>query len=156
MVHMKDLAAICTGIGFLDVRTYLNSGNVIFRSPLPEKELQRSLEAALYGKTGKDMGVVIRSAGELERIVAANPFPDAVPSQVGVLLSAAPVPEAVMAEFSTPGRERVVRGDREVYIHYPDGMGRSKLRWPASLRAGTMRNIATIMKLAGQRAGGGQ
>jgi uncharacterized protein (DUF1697 family) len=43
---------------------------------------------------------------------------------------------------------------REVYVHYPDGMGRSKLKWPRSLRGGTMRNINTLSKLAGLAAEG--
>ncbi len=152
MVSMKDLAAICTHIGFANVRTYLNSGNVIFESPLPEGELEKALETALSGKTGKDIGVVIRSPGDLDRVVKGNPFPDAVPSQVGVLLVTEPVEEAILAEVVIPGREKVEAGKREVYVHYPDGMGRSKLKWPHSLRGGTMRNISTVSKLAGLAA----
>jgi uncharacterized protein (DUF1697 family) len=149
MVSMKELAAICADIGFENVRTYLNSGNVIFQSPLPERELQQQLETALSEKTGKDIRVVIRSSGDLERVVKDNPFTEAVPSQVGVLLGTEPIPENVLAEFVIMGREQVVIGKREVYVHYPDGMGRSKLRWPPSLRNGTMRNINTLTKLAG-------
>jgi uncharacterized protein (DUF1697 family) len=152
MVSMKDLAAICTHIGFEQVRTYLNSGNVIFQSPRPEAELQEALETALKEKTGKEIGVVIRSPGELERVVSSNPFPDAVPSQVGVLLVTEPVSKNVLAEFVIPGTEEVVPGNREVYVHYPDGMGRSKLKLPRSLKTGTMRNINTLAKLAGMAA----
>ena len=147
MVSMKDLAAICSNIGFEKVRTHLNSGNVLFESPLPEAELRKTLERALSVKTGKDLGVVIRSPGDLERVVQGNPFPEAGPSQVGVLLVAEPVAENVLAEFVIPGREVVVPGKREVYVHYPDGMGRSKLKWPLSLRGGTMRNINTLTRL---------
>jgi uncharacterized protein (DUF1697 family) len=154
MVSMTDLAAICTHIGFENVRTYLNSGNVIFDSPLPQSELQRMLETALSGKIGKDIGVVIRSPGDLERIVKGNPFPGAVPSQVGVLLITEPVAENILAEFVIPGREKVILGKREVYVHYPDGMGRSKLKWPLPLRGGTMRNINTLVKLVGLAAEG--
>ncbi|MDD1682128.1 MAG: DUF1697 domain-containing protein [Methanoregula sp.] len=149
MVSMRDLAEICTSAGFEKVRTYLNSGNVIFESPLPEAELQKALETALSEKTGKEIVVVIRSAGDLDRVVKANPFSDAVPSQVGVLLVTEPVEKNILAEFVIPGREQVVPGRREVYVHYPDGMGRSKLKWPRSLRNGTMRNINTLAKLAG-------
>ena len=149
MVSMKDLVAICTQTGFENVRTYLNSGNVIFESPLPEATLREALETALSGKTGKDIGVVIRSPGELERVVKGNPFPEAIPSQVGVLLVTEPVAENILAELVIPGREKVVPGRREVYVHYPDGMGRSKLKWPLSLRGGTMRNITTLTKMAG-------
>jgi uncharacterized protein (DUF1697 family) len=149
MISMKDLTAICTHIGFEKVRTYLNSGNVIFQSPLSEAELQKALELVLSEKTGKEIGVIIRSPGDLERVVKANPFPEAVPSQVGVLLVTEPVAENILPEFVIPGREEVVPGKREVYVHYPDGMGRSKLKWPLSLRGGTMRNINTLSKLVG-------
>jgi uncharacterized protein (DUF1697 family) len=148
MISMKELAAICTNMGLLDVSTYLNSGNVIFQSPLPEAELQKVLETALSGKTGKDIMVVVRSHGDLERVVKDNPFTEAVPSQIGVLLVTEPVAKNILAEFVIPGREEVVPGKREVYVHYPDGMGRSKLKWPLSLRGGTMRNINTLSKLA--------
>jgi len=147
MVSMKELAALCTHMGLADVQTYLNSGNVVFRSPLPEAELQKALEEELSGKTGKEIRVVIRSAGDLEQIAEDNPFPEAVPSHVGVLLGTAPVPENILSEFSTPGREKIVAGKREVYIHYPDGIGRSKLKIPPLLREGTMRNINTISGL---------
>lgn len=152
MVSMKDLTAICSHIGFENVRTYLNSGNVIFESHLPEAALQKALETALSEKTGKEIGVVIRSPGDLERVVRGNPFPEAVPSKVGVLLGTEPVAKNILAEFVIPGREEVVPGKREVYVNYPDGMGRSKLKWPHSLRDGTMRNINTLRKLAGLAA----
>jgi uncharacterized protein (DUF1697 family) len=149
MISMKDLAAICTHIGLENVRTYLNSGNVLFQSPLPEAELQRVLETAISGKTGKEIGVIVRSPEDLGGVVRNNPFPEAVPSQVGVLLVTEPVAKNILAEFVIPGREKVVPGKREVYVHYPDGMGHSKLKWPLSLRSGTMRNINTLAKLVG-------
>ena len=108
-----------------------------------------ALERELSGRTGTVIRVVIRSPGDLEQLVAANPFPEAVPSQVGVLLGTTTVPEEVLAEFDYPGGEKVMPGKREVYIHYPDGMGRSKLKIPPSLRDGTMRNINTISGLVG-------
>jgi uncharacterized protein (DUF1697 family) len=147
MVSMKDLAAPCTQIGFGHVRTYLNSGNVIFTSSLPEAELRNLLEKELSERIGKEIGVTVRSSGDLVQIVAGNPFPEAVPSQVGVLLVTPMVPDTAMAGFVTTGREKVVQGKREVYIHYLDGMGRSKLKIPASLRDGTVRNINTLTGL---------
>lgn len=148
MVSMKDLTAICTHTGFEKVRTYLNSGNVIFQSPRPEPELRAVLETALAGRTGREIRVVIRTPRDLERVVRQNPFPDADPSQVGVLLLTEPLQENVLADLVMPGRERAVPGNREVYVHYPDGMGRSNLKWPLLLRDGTMRNIRTLAKLA--------
>ena len=117
MISIKELAAICTGIGFEGVRTYINSGNVIFRSSLAEGELQEALETELAGKTGKEIGVVIRSTGDLETILRGNPFPRAVPSQVGVMLVTGSPDKNVLAEFVIPGGEEVVMGEREVYVH---------------------------------------
>jgi hypothetical protein len=67
MVSMKDLAAICTNIGFGNVRTYLNSGNIIFTSPLSEGEIQQALEKELSARTGKEIGVVFAIQGILSR-----------------------------------------------------------------------------------------
>lgn len=151
-VSMKELAAMGERIGLAGVRTWINSGNILFTSNRPESELAAVLERELTGTTGKEIQVIIRSADELDGIVRANPFPDAVPSQVGVLLVSGPVKEEITNEFVTPGKETVVVGKREVYIHYPDGMGRSKLKMPALLRNGTTRNINTLAKLAGLAA----
>ena len=156
MLSMKDLATICTRIGFMDVRTYINSGNVIFKSSLPEDNLQAALEKELLGKTGTEIGVVVRNTNDLERVVKNNPFPGAVPSQVGVMLVMEPIAKNAREEFVIPGKEEVVPGNREVYVYYPDGMGRSKLKWPASLRNGTMRNINTLSKLVSLGAEGFQ
>jgi uncharacterized protein (DUF1697 family) len=147
MVSMKDLASMCTHIGFGNVRTYLNSGNIIFTSSLTEKELQQALEKELSARTGKEIGVVIRNSEDLEQIVKDNPFPEAVPSKVGILLGLTPVPKTITAQFIITGSEKVVPGKREVFIHYPDGMGRSKLKNPPSLKGGTMRNINTLAGL---------
>jgi len=152
LISAKELAAIGERAGFGDVRTYINSGNILFLSDRPDEEVTTALEKELAGKTGNEIRVVIRSAKELEQIVRNNPFPYAVQSQVGVMLVAGPVETDVMAEFVIPGRETIAIGKREVYVHYPDGMGRSKLKWPPSLKDGTMRNISTLTKLAGLAA----
>lgn len=72
MVSMKDLAAICTDMGLEGVRTYLNSGNIIFRSPRPEVELQRALEKEFSERIGKESTVAVRSSGDLKEIVEKN------------------------------------------------------------------------------------
>ena len=151
-VSMKDLATIGNRAGLAGVRTYINSGNILFTSDRPEGELATAIEKELAGTTGKEIRVVIRSTEELDEIIRNNPFPDAVPSQVGIMLIAGPVRTDILAEFVIPGREIVAAGKREVYVHFPDGMGRSKLKMPASLANGTMRNINTLTKLAGLAA----
>jgi len=154
LIPRKDLVAIGKRAGLAGVRTYINSGNILFSSNRPEGELAAALEKEVAGTTGKESRVVIRSAEELDEIVRDNPFPDAIPSQVGVMFVAGPVGKNILAEFVIPGREIVAAGKREVYVHFPDGMGRSKLKIPASLGNGTMRNINTLTKLAGLAADG--
>jgi uncharacterized protein (DUF1697 family) len=147
-LSMSDLSDICSGIGLKNVRTYIQSGNVLFTSPLASSALKAKLEKALLKKTGKDIGVIIRNARELAVIVAHNPFPKAQPSQVGVLLLPGEVPKTFMQEVDTKGPEEICAVRTEVYIHYPNGMGRTKLKLPKSIASGTVRNINTISKLA--------
>ena len=149
MVSMKELTEILTDTGFKDVLTYLNSGNVILKSPLNEEELLILVETVLSKSFDKEIKVVIRSIGELENLLKYNPFPDVAGSKVGVLLVKEIIKKKMLAEFVTVGREKIVPGKREVYVLYPDGIGRSKLRFPPELKEGTMRNINTLTKLVG-------
>jgi uncharacterized protein (DUF1697 family) len=148
MIPMKELADLFIKAGLTNVRTYINSGNVIFESELSEVELKATLEKALLEKIGKDIPVVIRNTGELRSIASRNPFPEADPSKVGVVLLTNPVAKSFMDGFAHPGPENIVPAGREIYIFYPNGMGRSKLKLPVTLEAGTIRNINTIAKLA--------
>ncbi|HUX81089.1 MAG TPA: DUF1697 domain-containing protein, partial [Candidatus Paceibacterota bacterium] len=88
LLPMKELSDICSDIGLKNVRTYIQSGNVLFASSLAPAVLKSKIEKALLKKIGKDIVVIIRTAHELATIVARNPFPKAHPSQVGVLLLA--------------------------------------------------------------------
>lgn len=146
-LSMKDLAALCTDLGFADVRTYINSGNVLFSSPLSEARLEAELEKAIAERMKRNVKVVIRNLKELESIVNKNPFPTMNFSQIGVLLSKETLDKNIAKEFSTTGTEEVKVGKREVYISYLDGMGRSKLKWPRSIGEGTVRNMNTLSKL---------
>ena len=148
MLSMKDLAAICADIGFKDVSTYINSGNVIFKSTFVEEKLQTKLEKALFEKKGKKFDVVIRDASELTKIISNNLFPAANPSRVGILLFSEPVPKDFTEGLNDQGPEKVKAGKREVYVYYPNGMGRTKLKLPPSAKRGTVRNMNTITKLS--------
>jgi len=130
----------------MTVRTYIASGNVVFRSRLSPLEARTSLEAKLEEYAGKPVGVIIRTAEELADVLAASPFATAAPNRTMVLfLNEAPPPDAV--ERAT-GRssEEIVLARREIYIHYQDGMSNSKLQLPAA-RTGTTRNMNTVAKL---------
>jgi uncharacterized protein (DUF1697 family) len=130
------------------VRTYIQSGNVIFESELSEEMLVKGLELALQARKQKKIPVVIRTAKELESVISCNPFPNAKPAQVGIMFFSDTVPNDVLKDLTISGPEEVEISGREIYIHYPNGMGRSKLELPKMLQKGTVRNINTITKLA--------
>jgi uncharacterized protein (DUF1697 family) len=144
---MSDLKAMCEAQGFEAVRTYIASGNVVFRSAKSEAEVKAALAAALEAYAGRPVGVCVRTAEELAAVLAANPFPRAAPNRtVAIFLDEAPPAGALEAAKGAAGEEMAL-GRREIYVHYGEGMGQSKLRLPAA-SAGTSRNINTIGKLA--------
>ena len=144
---MKELAALCERLGFTDVRTYIQSGNVIFASGFSEDAVRSRLEKSLFLKMGKKIEVMVRTPTELRFILSHNPFPNKEPAKVAVAFLREPPPKDLMKHVFPPGGEQVKRGKREIYIYYPDGMGRSKLKLPLAGVAATIRNINTIAKL---------
>lgn len=148
---MRDLVAICETAGFAAAKTYIASGNAVFSSDQSEAQVKATLEEALHAYAGKPVGVLVRTAAEMAEILAANPFPDAAPNRtVAVFLDTAP-PADVLETLTGQKDETVRLGAREIYVHYGDGMGTSKLKIPAA-KAGTARNMNTIAKLAGMAA----
>ena len=128
-------------------RRFLASGNVVFEGDGPEAAVKAALEAELRDYAGKPVGVVVRSAAEMAEVLAANPFPDREPNRtVAIFLDGAPRADALETVAGRQGEE-VRLGAREIYVHYGEGMARSKLRIPAA-RDGTARNMNTIAKLA--------
>ena len=149
---MKDLVALCTGLGFTKVRTYIQSGNVVFESRKAEEAVRKGLEGALAKALGKPADVAVRTAAELAAVLADNPFPKAPPAKVGVAFLSGHLPKAALKEVVIPGDEEVVLGRREVYIHFPHGMGRSRLKLPKAWGPATVRNVNTVAKLAAMAA----
>ena len=144
---MAELKALCEELGFSDVKTYIQSGNVLFSSDEPEASVQKQLEAALAAKMGKSPGVILRSRQEMETAAEGSPFPHAKPNYLLVHFLPETAPPDALDKLVAPGGEEVQISEREIYIHYPDGSGRSKLKWP-TLKAGTSRNLNTVRKLA--------
>lgn len=153
MLPMKELSAICVDLGFEKVRTYIQSGNVVFESTLPEENVRAGLEQVLTRRMGKKVDVMVRSASELRSILKANPFPEAEPAKVAVVFLSHPAPKGMLDNVAAPGGEEVRLGNREIYIHYPNGMGRSKLKLPSTPGAATARNINTVTKLVAMTTG---
>src|SRR5690606_2264997 len=144
---MSDLVAMAKAAGFQRVRTYIASGNLVLDSPRPAKQVKAVLEEALAGYAGKPVGVMVRSAAEMAAVLDANPFPDKAPNHtVGAFLDAAP-PAGRRDGLVAPGGAEVHAGARELYIHYAEGIARSKLKLPAAA-SGTARNINTVTRLA--------
>ena len=144
---MTDLRSLCENVGFRNVRTYIASGNVMAEWDGSEAEVKVVLEAELGAYAGKSVGVIVRTGAEMSKVVANNPFSDRAASQtVAIFLDLAPPPD-VLDDVKGQANEEVRLGAREIYIHYPDGIGRSKLRIPAAAD-GTARNMNTVAKLA--------
>jgi uncharacterized protein (DUF1697 family) len=147
-IAMKDLSKLCTDLGFKNVRTFIQSGNVLFRTARKEDDVRNALERALARHMKADVDVFVRTASEMTKILDANPFPHAEPNKVVVVFLAKPAPQAILDMVVAPGGEEVRLGKRELYIHYPNGQGRSKLKIRGDAGHGTARNINTVRKLA--------
>src|ERR1700730_6617915 len=144
---MSDLRAICEKLGFTSVRTYIASGNVVFASRKSESAIKRELEKALADYAGKPVGVMGRSAAEMAQVAADNPFPKLAPNRtMAIFLDAAP-PKDTLAAVRGQKDEKIKLGRREIYAHYGEGMGTSKLVIPAA-KSGTARNMNTVAVLA--------
>jgi uncharacterized protein (DUF1697 family) len=143
---MADLKKLCDEAGCINVRTYIASGNVVFEHKLRSNKVKALLEAKLNSYAGKEVGVIIRDAAEMEAVLANNPFPHAAPNRtVAIFLDDSP-PTDTLQKMTGCKNEEIVFGLREIYVHYGDGMADSKLRIPAA-KSGTARNINTITKL---------
>lgn len=143
---MSELKAMCCDAGFVRVETYIASGNVVFESKAAPSRVKAALELRLRTFAGKTIGVVVRSATEMLAILRSNPFPKAEPKFTYVIFLNEPPPSDALAHASGEQDEQMRLGEREIFVHYPSGMGRSKLRIPAA-REGTARNLNTVAKL---------
>jgi uncharacterized protein (DUF1697 family) len=144
---MSELKAICEELGFGAVRTYIASGNVVFTSRKSEAAVKAALEKRLAAYAGKPVGVLVRTAAEMAQVLADNPFPKAAPNRtMAVFLDRAP-PADTLAGIRGRKDEEIRLGRREIYIHYSEGMGQSKLVIAAA-KAGTARNMNTVAVLA--------
>jgi len=149
-------------MGFEDVRTLLQSGNVVFRGPSgPDDTLERTIEARIGRDLHVTTDVFLRRPEEWATVVAQNPFPREAQTMPGYLvvlaLKGSPSKERWDDLRATiPGPERVEGVGRHAYIVYPNGQGRSRFTaaW-IEKRLGTRvtaRNWNTVTKLAGMAA----
>lgn len=143
---MADLRALCVTAGFEGVQTYIASGNIVLRSNLRASEVKVTIEGALAEYAQRAVGVVVLTAEELVQVLMENPFVDRVPSlTAAIFLDEAPGLDSLVRATGQIDEE-VALGHRVFYVHYPNGMGRSKLRIPGA-KDGTSRNMNTVAAL---------
>lgn len=158
LVAMADLRRLGERLGLEDVRSLLQSGNLVFRARTSDTEaLERRLELEAAQRLGlKAPAFFVRTADEWAALVKKNPFraeAERDPARLlAVLVKEAPRPAAVAAlRDAIRGNEQVEARGRVAYFYYPDGVGRSKLT-PAIVDRhlpgpGTARNWNTVLKL---------
>ena len=153
---MGQLRALCTDLGWEDVRTYIQSGNIVFAASGKPEALETELEAAIERIFGLEVPVIVRTRRQWASLAKANPFPVAAraePSRLQLLVSKKPPradAAATLAARAEAG-EKVEAAGGGVWLHYPEGVSRSKLT-PASVdRAigspATARNYRTVARL---------
>src|SRR5690242_20172806 len=151
---MATLRSVLTDLGYDGVRTYLQSGNAVLRTPASATRVSSDIEKALASAAGRPIGVVVRTAAQMARVADGWPFAaKAPPNTKHVMFFAKAADAAALRSISLDAvaPERLVVAGANVYFHYPNGLGKSKLgpivgRTPAGKR-GTMRNWNTVTAL---------
>src|SRR5215469_6512045 len=160
-IKMDALRGVYTSVNFEDPRTYVQSGNVIFKTKEKNTpQLANKIQGAIQKKFGCCPDVILRTTDELRKAIAASPFagrPNLEPGKILVtFLDAEPPREAAatLAKFKDYPEELHLKG-RELYIYFPNGAGRSKLPWSSVERflkvTGTARNwnsVTSMLKMA--------
>jgi uncharacterized protein (DUF1697 family) len=163
-VAMAELAALVSGLGHSEVATYIQSGNVVFRSPgRSAAALSAELETAIADRFAVNVPVIVISAAELADVITANPYPDVTEHRYlhaffradefsAQQLSALRDAQDKASTKGSPDEAMIV--GRTLYLHTPGGMGRSELAGllnrggkASPIAAGTARNWATVLKL---------
>ena len=128
LLPMKALAAIFQDLGCSDVRTYIQSGNVVFRAHgKVAAEVSGKVSGRVQAEFGFAVPVILRRADEMGTVIEAQPFAEADLDAVHVFfLADAPGDVSGLDPQRSPGDEYIVKG-REIYARLPNGMGRTKL-----------------------------
>jgi uncharacterized protein (DUF1697 family) len=151
---MRDLATALEGIGLKDVRTYIQSGNVVFSSAKSAARLAGEIERCIEKKFGFHSKTFVLSVVELQRAAKGNPFPqaDEKPQSLHLFFLAehAKTPQLDAMNELKAKSEDFVLADKVFYFYAPQGFGTSKLGAKAGRLLGvdtTARNWRTVGKL---------
>ncbi|HMP03367.1 MAG TPA: DUF1697 domain-containing protein [Gemmatales bacterium] len=162
-VAMADLRQLAEGLGGSSVATLLQSGNLVFDLARPKgADLERLLEREAGARLGLATDFFVRTATEWDQVVRHNPFPEEAaqtPTQLVVVVLKQPVQAQAVARLRDRivGPERIHAEGAQLYAHYPQGQGRSKLTIALMEKhlatRGTARNWNTVLKLQTLAAG---
>jgi uncharacterized protein (DUF1697 family) len=157
IVPMSELKSLHEALGFRDVVTYIQSGNVVFTSNETDStQLASQIEEAFAQKFGFRSQVIVRTLAELEETIANNPFlnsPGKETKWVLVLFLATRPESSALEDLkkSYSGPEEMHLIGQELFVYYTDGVGRSKLTLPLIEKklktTGTGRNWNTVLRL---------
>lgn len=158
---MKDLVALLENTGAKNVKTYIQSGNAVFEhEKYDASQLSSEIRATIKGSHGFEPQVLLLEIDDLEIAVRANPFPEAEPEprtlHVYFLVSNPKSPDLDALERIKGDRERFALKDSFLYLHAPDGIGRSRLAANAERLLGvatTVRNWRTVRKILAMAKG---
>lgn len=147
-IAMPAFRSLLEGVGCTDVSTYLQSGNAVVTSRRTPTSLAKAVAAALRSELDLSVGVLVRTADELDAVVAANPFPDvADPKLLHAVFLDTAAPDLSSADVAP---DRVAAGDRAVYVAYATGSQDSRAAKALSSKAfsgSTARNWRTVLAL---------
>ncbi len=156
-VRMDDLRALYESLKFENPRSYVQSGNVVFRTKEKNSPtLAKKIQTAIAKKCGCSPEVILRTTEEMRKAVAANPFPDQTKTEPGKVLVTFLVAEPPAGAESPLEKfkdfpEKIHLSGRELYIYFPNGAGRSKVPWSAIEKllnvTGTARNWTSVLAL---------
>lgn len=170
-IAMADLRQLFVGLGFADVSSYIQSGNVVFTSEVTDAaKLAADIEGQILAMFGFAAPVVLRTARQLGAVAAANPFV-AGGAEAGVsvgFLAATPDPERVrslgadpLADPTAAGGDEFSVSGQEVYLHHPNGYGRTKLtnsyfdrRLGTTMTVRNWRTVMTLLEMSDGPAAG--
>ena len=151
-VPMADLRRVVVEAGYGDVRTYVNSGNVVLTADADPEQVAATLRAACAAAFPCAPDVVVRTREDLRGVVAGNPFLDRDddPTHHHVVFLPGTAPARAPDVVVTPPEDLAAVG-RELYLYLPDGLGRSRLAARLAGRTdpgGTARSWRTVTTLA--------
>jgi uncharacterized protein (DUF1697 family) len=151
-ISMPELRSMTEELGYEGVATYINSGNLVLRTPKKAATVEGELAKAITNRFGHRVDVAVRTLAQLEKILAENPYPDGNPSQVTVafLTKAAPAEAKEKIAAIAADHEPFHFAGKNVYVNYGQGLGRSKLaeKFSSIVRvSSTVRNVRTVEKV---------